>query len=99
MESKEIFEAAKSGNLQNALFTTADKVSQGAQDVFGGVYSSVRDNTANVLKGLPAAATATQNSVQNAAGAAGSFLTKCETGVVPFFFYYNPFRNNENSYQ
>jgi hypothetical protein len=75
-ESKAIQDAYESGNLQNALYTTAQNVSDKARDQFNSVYS----NVAKV--GAPAAAAA-KGELQ----LAGGFLSSCETTLTGIFFY------------
>jgi hypothetical protein len=86
-ESQAILKAAESGNLQNALFTSAQNVSQRAQDEFNAVYNSAKDGTANALKPL---STAAAGAVESGLQAAATFLSNSETMIVPFFFYHVP---------
>jgi RHS repeat-associated protein len=75
-ESQAIIGAYESGNLQNALYTTASNVSAKAQDVFNQVYTNVGNVAA------PAAA-ATETFFQTA----GNFLSSAETLFSGIFFY------------
>jgi hypothetical protein len=76
LESQAVIDAYKSGNLQNALYTTASNVSAKAQGVFNYVYT-------NVDKVAAPAATATETFFQ----AAGGFLSSAETFFSGIFFY------------
>jgi len=73
LESQAIKRGAESGNLQNALFTSAKRVSPRATEIFQGVYTNVRKGVPDVVKALP--------------GAAGNIIrlfTRISTGITDF---------------
>ena len=94
LESQAIQDALKSGNLQNALYTNAQNVSNGAANIFNNVYTSAKDNSANIVKGFGSATSVVEGVAQTGFGVLSGFLGACETTLTGIFLYvpYSPYK-------
>jgi RHS repeat-associated protein len=71
-ESQAIQQAYQSGNLQNALFTTSQNVSQAAQAQFNQVYTGITNNANKIIPPVATAASTASNFLQTLGSAIGS---------------------------
>jgi len=53
LESQAVIYGSKSGNIQNALYTTGRTVSSNVQKLFDGAYTNARNTAPTVVKTLP----------------------------------------------
>lgn len=70
VESRMILDAAKSGTLKNALFTSANSISKGAMNEFNYVYQTAKDGVVNTITEV------SSNPVAQQAGGALSSITE-----------------------
>lgn len=91
MESKIILDAFKSGNLQNALFTTSQHVSEGAKNLFNGVFTiNANNDTVDIVKGIGgSSAPSIFSTFRSGLDAFGRFTGGCEI-VVPIIIFPYP---------